>query len=126
MRLIELVGVSVDASGYSDLVDVSAPPTAGELCKYAHALAWVRTSIKHFLERSAPLHELLEKTYQKSGKYTSRAWLNNHKHLLNGIQTIYRRFRDSNNSLSRLQKCLKEFYRKEDPSRQTPVIYLGP
>lgn len=49
------------------------PTTAGELCQYLNAVAWMRNAIPHFAERVAPLYKLLEAAYTKSRKRTKRS-----------------------------------------------------
>lgn len=72
-RVISKDGIKMDPSRVSALQELDLPQTAGELCQFINCLRWMSNSIPQFAERSAPLVEVLEEAYKKSGRRTKRS-----------------------------------------------------
>lgn len=72
-RIVDEDGVRFDPSRLSGLQKTSLPRNAGELCEYVYCLQWMSTAIPNFIERIAPLRDILEAAYKKAGSRKKRA-----------------------------------------------------
>lgn len=72
-RLIDSVGVTMDPANYEGIKDSSEPINAAELCQYVHCVAWMSSAIPRYAERAAPLLNMLELAYKKTGKRTKKS-----------------------------------------------------
>lgn len=57
----------------SALQELDLPQTAGELSQFVNCLRWMSNSIPQFAERSAPLTDVLEEAYTRSGRRTRKS-----------------------------------------------------
>lgn len=95
-RLIDAGGVQLHPANYEGLVDAEIPRNGAELSQYVHCANWMSSVIPRFAERVAPLREILEKAYTRSGRRTTASvakvqlaaigWTDTHKHAFRDIQ----------------------------------------
>jgi len=71
-RIITEDGYSMDPSNLSGLQDMSMPKTAGELSQFIYCCRWMSLAIPNFAQRIAPLNDVLEEAFTRSGKRTKR------------------------------------------------------
>ena len=72
-RIISAKGYTMDPTNFKALRNMSEPKTADELCQFVHCCRWMSVVIPNFVQRVAPLVELLEAAYKKSGRRTKMA-----------------------------------------------------
>jgi len=72
-RTISPEGIKYDPRRLQGLLTMDPPTTAAHLQQFLCALQWMRMAIPQFQQLVDPLHEILEKAYEVSGKRTSRA-----------------------------------------------------
>ena len=72
-RLIDGDGVELDPARLSGLRSASRPRLAGELVQYVHCTQWMASAIPDYARSVAPLRDLLERAYARSGKRTKRS-----------------------------------------------------
>ena len=72
-RTISGKGYRPDPARLEGLKDAHCPETGEELCQFIHCCRWMSLAIPNFAERIAPLSEVLEKAYAKSGRRTKRS-----------------------------------------------------
>ena len=71
--IISSQGVQYHPRHFESLVAMKKSTKAYELQQLICATNWMRSSIQVYVERIAPLHQLLEESYSKAGKRTKRA-----------------------------------------------------
>ena len=72
-RVISAKGYTMSPANSAALQDMNEPRTADELCQFIHCCRWMATVIPNFVQEVAPLVELLEAAYKKSGRRTKRS-----------------------------------------------------
>ncbi len=72
-RIISGDGYSMDPSRLAGLKDMDSPRTADELAQFIYCCRWMSVCIPNFVHIVAPLHEILEEAYKKSGRRTKRS-----------------------------------------------------
>ena len=72
-RIFSAKGYTMDPTNSESLRNMSEPKTADELCQFVHCCRWMSVVIPNFVQRVAPLVELLEAAYKKSGRRTKRS-----------------------------------------------------
>lgn len=71
--LIDEKGVCCDPRRAESLRNGHEPRNAAELSQFLNCLQWMSPFIPDFVRRSAPLREILEQAYTRSGKRTTRS-----------------------------------------------------
>lgn len=72
-RFIYKDGVTCDPSRLLGLKNTRMPETSAELSQFVYCLQWMSGSIPDFATRIAPLREVLEEAYNRSGKRTTKS-----------------------------------------------------
>lgn len=72
-RVVSGEGYRMDPSRTEALNDMHQPDTAAELGEFIYCLRWMSISIPNFAERVAPLNQILEEAYSRSGRRTKRS-----------------------------------------------------
>jgi len=72
-RIISGDGFQFDPMRIEALRDMDEPKTAAELGEFIYCCRWMSNSIPDFSVRIAPLNEVLEEAYGRSGKRTKRS-----------------------------------------------------
>lgn len=87
----------MDPANTTSLCAMETPKTADALSQFTYCARWMALTIPEFTKRSAPLTELIERAYAKSGKLTTRsikgmqlcslAWGPNHADAFKDVQS---------------------------------------
>lgn len=96
-RIIDAKGVRFHPKNIAGLSNCDPPRTAGELCEYVHGANWLSMSIPRFAERVAPLRNLLEAAYSRTGGSRKKksiaklvlndlGWSDEHQQAFTGLQ----------------------------------------
>lgn len=96
-RVIDPKGVRFLPKNIAGLTDCDPPQTAGEICEYVHGVNWISLSIPCFAERVAPLLQVLEAAYARSGGSRKKksiaklllsdlGWNDTHQNAFNSLQ----------------------------------------
>ena len=72
-RVIDEEGVQFDTTSISSLNVAELPKSAAELCEFVHCMQWMESSIPDFVERVAPVKEVLEEAYRRAGARSKKA-----------------------------------------------------
>lgn len=72
-RLVSADGIRYDPRRLEGLLNMEPPTTGAHLQQFICALQWVRNGIPQFTELVSPLHEFMERVYDRAGKRTRRA-----------------------------------------------------
>ena len=99
-RIISKDGYKMDPRRLQGLKNISEPTTADELAEFVYCARWMSNSIPSLAERSAPLVDILEQAFKKSGKRTKQSikkynlrdlsWGTAHSKAFESIQEILR------------------------------------
>ena len=72
-RVISADGYKLDPARLSGLQQMAMPQTADELGQFIYCCRWMSNAIPDFARRVAPLNEVLEAAFNRSGKRTKRS-----------------------------------------------------
>ena len=98
-RSISGKGYRMDPSRAEALRELSSPTTADALCEFVHCCRWMEIAIPEFVRRAAPLTQLLETAYIKSGRRTKRSIRGMPLRTLSWGNTHEKAFRELQNNL---------------------------
>ena len=103
-RKISGDGYEMDPYNSEWLKDLSMPKTGGELFQYIHCCRWMSTAIPAFEQRIAPLSNILEQAYERSGRRKKKSIENMELSLLSWGPDHERAFKDLQTSILNFTK----------------------